>query len=247
MIDYETLLVRAYQMGLEKDPDVVRSYYNLLIGKLKKRELDPRLENIKVTEPEILSHYERHRDRFTRPARIRLAFLMMGMHPTMSEEKKRKIRERMAEARDKALKTSNSHGFGSLAIDYSEHQATRYKGGDIGWIEEGRRYRWDPEIIEAGFSLKKRGAISDTIETDTGLYLVKVMDRRASEIIPLEKVKERIRHQLVLSKQKEQEKAFQDEIKNAVPIQIYHDALASVPDLTPQDAASKEVAPPPIQ
>ena len=46
MIEREALIARAVQAGLDKDGDLRRSYENLLIGKLKQQELEPRLQKI---------------------------------------------------------------------------------------------------------------------------------------------------------------------------------------------------------
>jgi hypothetical protein len=46
MIEREALIARAVQAGLDKDGELRRSYENLLIGKLKQQELEPRLQKI---------------------------------------------------------------------------------------------------------------------------------------------------------------------------------------------------------
>jgi len=163
----------------------------------------------------------------------------------MTHEKLTGLRSRMVEAREKALKSSDGPGFGSLAIEYSEDQATRYKGGDIGWIEEGRgRYRWDSKVIAAGFSLGKIGEISEIIATDSGLFLVKLLDRREPVVSPLEQVKERIRHKLVLEKRKQIEKEFLEEMRAGTAIEIYPEVLEAVkPPASPQPRPGEQKPP----
>jgi hypothetical protein len=231
MIDYEVLLVQAMEAGLDQDPEVRRSYHHLLVGKLRQQMLQPRIDAVEVTDEEVDRYYQAHIDEYTRPARVRLALLHLETHPTMSDEKREATRARLSEARTKAEEIPPEvRGFGPLAIDYSEHQASRYKGGDIGWLSEGRDYRWPEPVVSAGFALDQKGEVSDLIETDQGLYLVKLLDRRPAEVAPLEKVASRIRHKLLLEKRREVEKAFLVE-KRAVttPIKVYPEALASVP------------------
>lgn len=230
LIDYETLLVKAFEAGFDKDPEVIRAYHNLLVGKMRSRELEPRIEAVAVSEDEIAAHYEAQIDRYTRPARIRAAILFFETHPTMGAEKLEAIRAKLAEAREKARTLpADARGFGPLAISYSEDQASRYKGGDIGWLAEGRDYRWPDPMVSAAFSLETIGSVSDIIQTDKGLYLVKLLDRRDAAVTPMAKVKTRIRHKMLLEKRRETEAAFLAEKRAATDIEIYPEVLASVP------------------
>jgi len=229
MINYETLLTKAFEAGLDKDPEVIRSYHNLLIGKLKRNKLNPRIKSATVTDEDMQAYYEENIDTYTRRAKARMAIIHIKTHPKMSQEKLSGLKERMAEAREKSLKlTGSARGFGQVAINYSEDQATRYKGGDIGWISKGRKYRWPAEVTDTGFSLES-GGISDIITTDTGLFLVKVSDKRESVVTPLKKVKRRLRHKLLLEKRKTAEKTFQEEMRAATAIEIYPEALDAIP------------------
>ncbi len=231
MINYEVLLVQALEAGLDQDPEVRRAYHNLLVGKLRTQALQPRIEAVEVSDEELKGYYQSHIDAYTRPARIRLAILHLETHPTMSDEKREAIRARLSDARKKAEEMPPEvRGFGPLAIEYSEDQASRYKGGDIGWLAEGRDYRWPAPVVSAGFALDQSGEVSDVIESDGGVYLVKLLDRRPAETAALDKVAPRIRHKLLLEKRREVENAFMAE-KRAVttPIKIYPEALASIP------------------
>src|SRR5438093_9544679 len=49
MILRRALLATALQLGLDRNPDVVRACENVLIARLKESELQPRLEKISVS------------------------------------------------------------------------------------------------------------------------------------------------------------------------------------------------------
>ncbi len=229
MIDYETFVVKAIEAGLDKDPEFVRSYRNLLVGRFKQWNLTPRIEGVVITEEDITAHYEENADAYTRPAKVRLAFLYLKTTSMTSGGKRAALLARMTKAREKALNLKDVRGFGPLAITYSEDQVTRYKGGDIGWVQEGRKYRWNVEAIAAGFALGKPGDISDIITTDMGLFLVKLLDQRESAKTPLKKVRTRIRHKMLLERRKQTEKAFLEEMRDATQIEVFPDALANMP------------------
>jgi hypothetical protein len=49
----EALVARARQLGLHEDSEVIRAYKNLLIARLKERELEPQLRQIEVSDIQI--------------------------------------------------------------------------------------------------------------------------------------------------------------------------------------------------
>ena len=81
----------------------------------------------------------------------------------MSDAKKAELRARMEEGLKKASETpveggrgAASIGFGAVAVEYSDDQVSRYRGGDIGWLDDGNfSYRWPKEVLAAGYALEK--------------------------------------------------------------------------------------------
>lgn len=228
MIDYEAILVKAMEAGLDKDPELIRMYRNMLVGRYKQQYLTPQIESASISDEDIRNHYDNHLPQYTQPSRIRLAILYMAVHHTMSEETKLAVREKMQEAREKAMNLTDVSDFGALAIEYSEDQSTRYRGGDIGWISKGLSYRWDQSIIDAGFALQHPGDISEIIETQDGLYLIKLMDRQESLVKPFDQVKEQIRHKMLLEKRKDIENAFKKQIRITTDIKIFPEVLNKI-------------------
>ena len=98
----------------------------------------------------------------------------------------------VAEIRQKAedvLKQAK-HGanFEDLAKKYSEDDATKPKGGDLGWIVDGQTV---PEFQQAAFSLPK-GSISDLVKTQYGFHIIKVLDRETAHTKTFEEVRDSI-------------------------------------------------------
>ncbi len=232
MIEQEALYVRAVNAGLDKDPELQRAWRNLVIGKLKERELAPRMAQAEVTQSELESSYAADRDRHTRPAAVRLAVLYFKTDPVMKPEKIAELQRRMAEARQQALATGTGGppGFGALAITCSEDQATRYNGGVVGWIEQNRGHAWlGPAPVEAGFAIKNPGGLSDVIHDSKGVYLVKLLDRRESTVIPFAQVEAPLRQRLLLEKRRQFEQALIRESRESVSVQAHPELLARIP------------------
>jgi peptidyl-prolyl cis-trans isomerase C len=231
MIEQEALYVKAVQAGLDKDPEVQRACRNLLIGKLRERELAPRLAKVEVTAEELRAAYDHDRPRHLRPAAVRLAALYLPAGPAMKEAQVAGLRERMAEARRKALEppVAGAPGFGTLAIAYSEDQATRYKGGEIGWVEAERGPAWlGPAVRQAAGALKSPGDLSEVISDFRGVYLVKLIERRDAEPIPFSAVEPALRQRLLAEKRQQLERSFAQEACGSVPVEIHADRLANI-------------------
>src|SRR5206468_7068071 len=180
MISQESLVQKARAAGLEKDPEFQRACRSLLVSKFKERELAPRLEALQVSAEELRAAYEKQKDRHTQPAKARLALVQIKIDPKLSEAQLAELRTRIGAARTESLALTNGGpGFGKVAAAYSEDQASRYKGGDEGWFDEGlTHYRWPVEVISAGFALKNCSDVSEVIRATNGFYLVKKLDTR---------------------------------------------------------------------
>lgn len=233
MIAQEALYVRALAAGLDQDPEVRRAWRHLLIGKLKERELNPLLEQSEITEAAVQAYYDQHQDQYPRPARMRLAVLTLNSKNQRGADALAALQLRMQEARQQALQaaaTPAQPGFGALAIQYSEDQATRYRGGDIGWVEAGRPHsRLSEKVINAAFALTNNGGLSEVITDETGMHLVKRLDWQERAVKPLTEVADQIRHQLLLEQRRQIERAFLAQARQSVRVETYPDHLAAIP------------------
>jgi parvulin-like peptidyl-prolyl isomerase len=245
MIRDKVLEQRARAAGLDKDPEFQRQIRKLLIGKLREQELNTDLREVKVTEEEIKAEYQKHLDEHARPAKIRLAMLFLKIDPKMGVTKVAELRDQLNQAREQISKSPPpagrgvaTKGFGSLAISNSEDQASRYRGGDIGWLDVDKfDYRWPREVLTAGYALKDHGDFSEVIEASNGLYVVMKVDSREKVMTPLADVEKGIKHRLILQKREELESSFEESMENSVPIKINREALASV--VVPKRATTK--------
>jgi parvulin-like peptidyl-prolyl isomerase len=187
-VDRLTALEQAHQLGLDKDRELRRQWENLLIGRLHEQELEKRLAELKVTDAEIEEFYQNKKATYSRPAQLQLALLHLAVTRHTDEAKRKETRAKMENARSLAMELSPEvTGFGALAMEYSEEATSRFKGGDVGWMQAGASgYRWPDEVIKAAFSLKAVGDISEVIEASDGFYLLRKIDFREPAVQPLE-------------------------------------------------------------
>lgn len=78
--------------------------------------------------------------------------------------------------------------FEALAKKYSEDDASKVKGGDLGWIVEGQTV---PEFQQVAFNLPK-GSISDLVKTQYGFHIIKVLDKQTAHTKTFEEVRSSI-------------------------------------------------------
>ena len=235
MVAYEAMAQRARNAGVADDLQVKRQMDSILIGVLKERELKARLAAIEVSDEEILAEYEQRIAQYTRPAQVRLAILFQKAGKVISDDKRKELTSRLLEARSKAIENPApggrgpaAGGFAALAIEYSEDQVSRYRGGDIGWLKAGQTpSRWPEAVLTAGYALEK-GHISDVIEARGGYYLVMKSDERPGAVTPLAKVAASLRQSLLVQKRRTMNEAFLDESLQLADAKINLDVLASV-------------------
>lgn len=228
----------ARKQGLEQDPEFIRARRNHLVGLLRQQELEPQLRDVEVSESEVESRYERDRDaKYLKPAMRRGAVIEFEVPFHATPDQVEAALARAAAARDEALQgpvaADPAGGFGALAATYSSDQASRYKGGDMGWFVEGRAHaRWPEALAQTLFDLPEPGAISHPVQTDRAIYLVRLTEARESSVIPFEEAEETIRRSLMNEHRREVEDAFLDRVRDRVEIEVFEKNLDRL-DLQP--------------
>ena len=245
MILQRALAQQAVAAGLEQDAEVRRAHQNSLIGKLRETQLQPRIKAIVVAPEEVRQAYERELARYSRPAQMRLALLYLKTDRLASDERVTELSAQLARAREKAIQLpAETRGFGALAIENSEDQTSRYKGGDIGWWNQGEPTRWPSAVLAAGFALPHNGDISPVVRASDGLYLVRRTDARNAQVTAFEEVRESIRRRLLAEKQRQVEQSFTAESRKGQTVTINPASLAVLPATAVQMARQPAGQPP---
>lgn len=65
--------------------------------------------------------------------------------------------------------------FAALTTEYSEDPGSARKGGDLGFFERGRMAK---PFEEAAFALNEPGELSGIVETQFGLHIIRLTERR---------------------------------------------------------------------
>jgi peptidyl-prolyl cis-trans isomerase C len=249
MFDHFAAVQEAQHLGLDKDPELRRSWENLLVSKLRERQLEVQSTNAAPTAEQLQTYYRDHLAGYTEPALRRGAVLFAEFPQKTSDERKTQARQRLNEARNKAMASATREptapGFGALAVEYSEDPLTRYKGGDIGWVAEGKPdNRFDPAVVRVLFALDQTNQVSEVLDTPRGAYVVKWTDHRPARAKPFEAVEPAIRHKLAIENRQRLETAWKQKLRTHRPTEIFKDVLGRMPAPTGQVLPGTEDPPP---
>ncbi|WP_269526452.1 peptidylprolyl isomerase [Coraliomargarita parva] len=224
-------LQRARELGLDRDLALQHQWENLLIGRLHQQEVEQAMEALAVTEDEIGTYYDSHIGDYTKPALARPALLYLKKGKHLDEAGRRALSARLEEARQRVAELpETSRGFGALAMEYSEEGTSRFKGGDIGWLQDGQaRYRWPLEVVEASFALSETGELSPVIETDDGFYLLMLLDKRAASVRSMEgRLSASIEHKLLQAKKQEIETRLKAQWRDDAGLLLHSNVLSQL-------------------
>ncbi len=103
--------------------------------------------------------------------------------------------------------------FAALAKKYSMDFGSGRRGGDLGWMKRGALV---PEFEAAAYNLQKN-EISDIVETEFGLHLIQLIDRRGDLI--------HTRHILIKPEITEEDIAKTEHLLDSIRQLVLHDSL----------------------
>ena len=225
IIQERAMLNYAKQQHLTDSPDYQKSINGILIGKLKSLELQPKLDDITISTELIEQYYQQNKAEFITQGRSKYAILFLSHNKSNSQSLIDVNEQKLKEARTIAIKQPTNQNFGKLAISYSEHQTTRYRGGELGWLLQEQKSTYPVEFLAATKQLIQRGQISPIVQTPKGLYLIKLLNRLPVKIKSLSKVKNKIYYQLMLAEQSKITAGFEQKILATNKVVRYFDNL----------------------
>ena len=139
---------------------------------------------IEISDEEVLEFYDANIDRMTMPEQIRVRHILINLPSDDNDERA------AATAKIAAVQKEIEGGasFALLAMERSEGPSAN-QGGDLGFFGRGKMV---PAFEEAAFALQP-GEISDVVETQFGFHIIKLEERQAGRVVPVEEATERIR------------------------------------------------------
>ncbi|MFH0779092.1 MAG: peptidyl-prolyl cis-trans isomerase [Candidatus Eisenbacteria bacterium] len=207
LISKELLTLEAYDLGLDKEPEVaehVKKFeQQVLLRDLYDREVIAKSE---VTEKEIKELYDQRSKEEEVHAR----------HIVVSDRKK---------AEEILAKANAGEDFAELATQYSEDPTTGPSGGDLGFF--GRDLMIPQEFQDAVFKLDV-GQVSGVVKTAMGHHIIKVEEKRKRQVDTFENEKSRLETEVVMKKRMDLAKAYLDRVKKRYSLTIKEEGLKTL-------------------
>ncbi len=176
----------AREEGFDKNP-VIKKRLEFLINDLLSTEYlkYKTTGDITVTDEDVRQYYLAHKEIFIRPEKVKARHILIAISDKTDNRQKE---EAASKAKDIISRLRENENFENLAKQFSDDCGTRNKGGDLGFLARGKTVK---SFEEAAFSLNP-GEISDIVQTKFGFHIIKVEGKAPEELIPIEKVKDKI-------------------------------------------------------
>ena len=182
---------------------------DLLMQQVIDREIEP---NIKVSEIDIQSFYEKNKEKFymDKKARASVILIKAKRGDTKSEKSAQQKIESILE------KIKNGSTFNEMATKYSQDSLAP-KGGDLGYFTKNQ--------IFGAFSVRafnmKVNEVSPVFKTGLGFHILKLTDLKEGGTMPLGRAKTRIEQILRKNKAGNATRNYVKTLKQKSKIKIY--------------------------
>jgi len=242
LVERASMAAAARKAGLERDPETIAQIESILIARLQETQLASQIDAVKVTDEAVRAQYDSQREgRYTQPETVRVALLWFntrGQQPLVDRYRARleQIRAEMMSGPDQFPAAA---GFGPLAVGNTEHRASRLNGGDLGWLDVSPGSDpWRKTVLDLASTLKNPGDLSEITVGSDGLFLVRLVERRAAAVKPFESVSAEIRRSLVDQQREKLRGEFSGRILAETRPQRFAEAMAAVSGLPARPGAA---------
>ncbi len=243
LVEREAMLQRARTSETLADPAVQRELENQMLVKWLDQELHRRRDAVSVSDEELEAYYSENQDSFRTPALWRVAILYRRTTSQDPEETQASVAAALSDARARflddpghATRDGRLQGFGVIAAEHSEHTVSRYRGGDLGWLESGQlEHRLPSEAREALRSLEV-GDVSDVLASGDGLYVVMKTGFREARVQPFQEVASGLRRRVIRERQEAIETEFRQQLLEQANVTVHAERVSQLD--VPQGASS---------
>ncbi len=151
----------------------------------------------KAGEKELREFYQKNISRYRINETYRPSQILFVIPKGSTPEEIREIRKKCQKVLEKIKKGED---FGEMALLYSEDTSNR-DHGDLGYFRKGELL----PVFEKEALRLKVGEVSGIIRTEFGFHIIKLLDRKGTDPLPFEEIRERVKAEYYDG---EMEKAF---------------------------------------
>ncbi len=174
---------QEYEQALEKggiSEQALRAQIGkgMLIDKYIEKEF---VEKVEISDEETRTYYDQNPQFFKQPEQVRARHILIKMDKGADAAEKEEAGKKIAAIRERLEK---GEAFEDLAKEASACPSGK-NGGDLGYFGRGKMLK---AFEDAAFALQP-GEMSDVVETEYGLHIIKSVDKKAEGMVPYDEVK----------------------------------------------------------
>lgn len=217
-VDYHLLA-----LAVNREGELDRIDLGPVYRQQESQELVMRLRDVVIedgpppSDDEVEAFYEAERP----GERVRARHILFLNPEGASQAQLDSVRALAEDLRDRARSGAD---FAALAEEWSEDPGSAARGGDLGFFPRGSMV---PAFEEEAFSLEP-GEISDVVETQFGLHVIRVEER---EFPGMDEIREQLRTQLHQQRTSQAESIFVAGIEEPADVQIADGGLQRAREL----------------
>lgn len=200
--------------ALEKEGTTLDAYAKDLKTQRVRMRLVRREINAKVTvaDEEIGDYYRMHRDFFEGKEAVRMKQILLTFPPNADAQMKAGL---VAEAQKIAGRLKRGEPFEQIIAEYAKGPVA-VSGGDLGFIERGIIL---PGVEDVAFRMPL-AEISDIIESEIGLHIISVTDKKGAGVQSMESVRNEIKEKILEEKAEKRYEGWIQELRKKSHVEI---------------------------
>jgi parvulin-like peptidyl-prolyl isomerase len=171
----------------------------------------------RINEQQVEQYYRDNKDMFDKIL-VHAAEIMLHVPAQAGQPARDEAKAKLAKLREEIV--NKKRDFALTAKEFSQGP-TKDQGGDLDWFPHIKLAGMQPlpaPLMEAAFAMQP-GQISDVIETELGLHILKVIERKPGEPSDFSKIREDVRQLCIEEMQQVVLKQLRDsaKIENYLP------------------------------
>ena len=193
LVKFEVLAHAAEKEGLQNDPDVQMTMKKAMVQKLVSKKFAEGDASKDISDAEVQKFYDEHKDDFVKPARVRVAGVLVAATDKDRAAKGAQAKKLLAQV--KAAGKKDPQALQALARASSDDAATKASGGDLGFRSEDEFGKQFGQPFAAVAFATKDG--EDVVaETAQGFWIIRVTGRQEGITRTVDQVKPQVQSRL---------------------------------------------------
>jgi len=225
LVRFELLARAAEKEGLANDPDVLLTTRKVMVQKLVQKKFAEGDPSKEIPEADAQKYYDAPRDEFVKPAKVRLAGILVA-----AGEKGGPAPARAAKllAQLKGAMKKNPQALQAMAREVSDDPVSKGAGGDLGFkSKDDLAKQGGPAFADAVFALKEGAPAA--VDSTQGVWIVQVIGRQDEVVRTFDQMKGQIQARLAREKRTKEFDEYVKRLREEARVQVVDAELEKVP------------------